>query len=290
MMAYLTMMAQRMGELHRVLKSTGSIYLHCDPKASHYLKLLMDSVFGAKNFRNEIIWKRQSAHNDARGYGSVHDVLLFYLKSDEFLWNPSYQPYDPEYIERYYKYTDSDGRRFMSGDLGASGLQGGGYEYEWKGITRVWRMPVETMERLESEGIRIFYTRNGFPRIKRYLDEANGNPVQDVWIDIQSLRSWHKERIGYPTQKPESLLERVINSSSNEGDLVLDPFCGCGTATVAAERLNRRWIGIDITHLAVTLMRHRLQDAFKSELKPYEIIGQPQDLESARALALFPER
>ena len=284
MMAYLTMMAQRMIELHRVLKPTGSIYLHCDPTASHYLKLLMDAVFGAGGFRSEIIWRRQSAHSDARSYGSVHDTILFYVKTDRFLWNQSFQPYETEYVEQYYRYTDADGRRFMSGDLGAAGLQGGGYQYEWKGIERVWRVPVETMERLDSES-RIFYTRNGIPRIKRYLDEAKGNPVQDVWTDVQSLRSWHQERLGYPTQKPEALLERIINASSNEGDVVLDPFCGCGTATVAAERLNRRWIGIDVTHLAITLVRHRLHDSFGDALRPFEIVGQPTDSGSAAALA-----
>ena len=284
MMAYLTMMAQRMIELHRVLKPTGSIYLHCDPTASHYLKLLLDAVFGATNFRSELIWRRQSAHSDARNYGSVHDTMLFYAKSDEFVWNPSFQPYDPDYVEQYYRYTDDDGRRFMSGDLGSAGLQGGGYEYEWKGVVRVWRVPIKTMERLDAEG-RVFYTRNGIPRIKRYLDEARGNPVQDVWTDIQSLRSWHRERLGYPTQKPEALLERIINASSNEGDVVLDPFCGCGTAVVAAERLNRQWIGIDITHLAISLIRHRLHDTFGSDLRPYDVIGEPEDVGSAEALA-----
>ncbi len=284
MMAYLTMMAQRIVELHRVLKPTGSIYLHCDPTASHYLKLLLDAVFGATNFRSELIWKRQSAHSDARNYGSVHDTVLFYVKSDRFLWNPSFQPYDSEYVEQYYRYTDEDGRRFMSGDLGAAGLQGGGYEYEWKGVVRVWRVPIETMERLDAEG-RVFYTRNGIPRMKRYLDEARGNPVQDVWTDIQSLRSWHKERLGYPTQKPQALLERIISASSNEGDVVLDPFCGCGTAVVASERLNRRWIGIDVTHLAISLIRHRLHDTFGGELHPYEVVGEPEDVGSAEALA-----
>ena len=284
MMAYLTMMAQRTIELHRVLKPTGSIYLHCDPTASHYLKLLLDAVFGATNFRSELIWRRQSAHSDARNYGSVHDTMLFYAKSDEFVWNPSFQPYDPEYVEQYYRYSDDDGRRFMSGDLGAAGLQGGGYEYEWKGVARVWRVPIQTMERLDAEG-RIFYTRNGIPRMKRYLDEAKGNPVQDVWTDIQSLRSWHRERLGYPTQKPEALLERIINASSNEGDVVLDPFCGCGTAVVAAERLNRQWIGIDITHLAISLIRHRLHDTFGSDLRSYDVIGEPEDVGSAEALA-----
>ena len=284
MMAYLTMMAQRMVELHRVLKPTGSIYLHCDPTASHYLKLVMDAVFGHEHFQNEIIWKRQSAHSDARRYGSVHDTLLFSSKSSTPLWNPSYQPYESEYVEQYYRYVDDKGRRFMSGDLGAAGLQGGGYQYEWKGVSRVWRVPIETMERLEGEG-RIFYTRNGIPRIKRYLDEAKGNPVQDVWANIESLRSWHAERLGYPTQKPEALLERIILASSNEGDVVLDPFCGCGTAVAVAERLGRRWIGIDVTHLAISLMKSRLHDTFGTQLSPYDVVGVPQDIASARALA-----
>ena len=288
MMAYLTMMAQRMAELHRVLKPTGSIYLHCDPTASHYLKLMMDAVFGLDNFRGDLIWKRQSAHSDARRYGSVHDTMLYYSKSNQYTWNTSFQAYDPEYVEQYYRYSDDNGRRFMSGDLGASGLQGGGYEYDWKGVVRVWRVPVETMERLDNEG-RIYYTRNGIPRMKRYLDEAKGNPVQDVWTDIQSLRSWHTERLGYPTQKPEALLERIINASSNEGDVVLDPFCGCGTAIAVAERLNRRWMGIDITHLAISLMKSRLRDTFGSDLSEYDVIGVPQDVESARALAVESE-
>ena len=288
MMAYLTMMAQRMAELHRVLKPTGSIYLHCDPTASHYLKLMMDAVFGQDNFRGDLIWKRQSAHSDARRYGSVHDTILYYSKSNGYVWNPSFQAYDPEYVEQYYRYSDDNGRRFMSGDLGASGLQGGGYEYDWKGVVRVWRVPIETMERLDNEE-RIYYTRNGIPRMKRYLDEAKGNPVQDVWTDVQSLRSWHTERLGYPTQKPEALLERIINASSNEGDVVLDPFCGCGTAIAVAERLNRRWIGIDITHLAISLMKSRLRDTFGPDLSDYDVVGVPQDVESARALAVESE-
>ena len=284
MMAYLTMMAQRLAELRRVLKPTGSIYLHCDPTASHYIKLLLDAVFGHDNYRNEIIWKRTSAHSDARRYGSVHDVLMFFSNSSDYLWNQEYQDYDPQYVEQYYRYTDDDGRRFMSGDLGAGGLQGGGYTYEWKGVTRLWRVPESTMARLDAEG-RIFYTRNGIPRIKRYLDEARGLAVQDNWTDIEALRSWHQERLGYPTQKPEALLERIISASSNEGDVILDPFCGCGTAVAVAERLKRRWIGIDITHLAVSLMKHRLHDTFGAELSEYSVIGLPQDVASARALA-----
>jgi site-specific DNA-methyltransferase (adenine-specific) len=284
MMAYLTMMAQRMYELNRVLKPTGSIYLHCDPTASHYLKLLMDAVFGFDKYRNEIIWKRTSGHSDATKYGRVHDVILYYSKNDNPVWNKTHQTYEDSYINQYYRYQDQDGRRWMSGDLGAAGLLGGGYDYEWKGIRRIWRVPEKTMEQLEQDG-RIFYTKNGIPRIKRYLDESEGLPIQDTWTDIEALRSWHQERLNYPTQKPEAILERIIIASSNEKDLILDPFCGCGTAVAVAERLHRRWIGIDITHLAITLMRHRLSNAFGNELSPYEIIGQPKDLESARVLA-----
>ena len=288
MMAYLTMMAQRMAELRRVLKPAGSIYLHCDPTASHYLKLLMDAVFGNEFFKNEIVWRRTSGHSDARRYGRVHDVILYYTRGDEYEWNDLFLPYEPDYVEQYYRYEDPDGRRWMSDNLSASGLQGGGYEYEWNGVTRVWRLPQDSMRRLESEG-RLYYTRNGIARRKRYLDESQGLRIQDVWSDTQALRSWHRERLGYPTQKPEALLERLITASSNEGDVVLDPFCGCGTAIAAAERLNRRWIGIDVTHLAISLMKNRLRDSFKDDLSDYDIIGAPQDVESARALAIESE-
>lgn len=283
MMAYLVMMAIRLVELHRVLKPTGSLYLHCDPTASHYLKVVLDTIFGASNFRNELIWKRQSAHSDSRGYGAVHDTILFYVKSLNFVWNQLYQAYDQEYVDQYYRYRDEDGRRFMSGDLGAAGLQGGGYDYEWKNVKRIWRVPLTTMQRLDDEG-RIFYTRNGIPRMKRYLDEAKGMPVQDIFSDIESLRSWHSERLGYPTQKPLSLLERIIQASSNPGDVVLDPFCGCGTAIAAAQKLGREWIGIDITHLAVALMRYRLADMFGPAVK-FAVKGVPEDVNAARYLA-----
>jgi DNA modification methylase len=285
MMAYLAMMAPRLVELQRVLKATGSIYLHCDPTASHYLKMLMDAIFGPQYFRNEIIWKRTSAHGDARRYGRVHDVILYYVKADDFGWNEIYQPYDPAYVEQYYRYSDKDGRRWMSGDLGTAGLQGGGYDYEWKGVHRTWRLPITTMRRLDGEG-RIFYTRNGIPRIKRYLDESPGLPAQDVWTDIEALRSWHKEKLGYPTQKPEALLERIVNASGKEGDVVLDPFCGCGTAIAVAEKLHRRWVGIDITHLAINLIKNRLRDHFGEEAgETYDVIGEPVSVDDAAELA-----
>ena len=294
MMAYLTMMSQRMTELHRVLKPTGSIYLHCDPTASHYLKLLMDAVFGPTNFRNEIVWKRTTAHNDSRQgsqrFGRIHDVLLYYSKESAFTWNQQYQPYEQEYIDRYYKYVDSDGRRYWRDNLTAA-KPGGDTRYEWNGRVpppgRYWAYSKANMERMEAEG-RIVYSSTGTPQFKRYLDEMHGLSVQDIWSDIRplgGLGSKKEERLGYPTQKPEALLERIIQASSKEGDVVLDPFCGCGTAVAVAERLGRRWVGIDITHLAITLMKSRLSDTFGSQMSEYDVVGVPRDVESARALA-----
>ena len=285
MMAYLVMMAARLVELDRVLKATGSLYLHCDPTASHYLKILLDAIFDPRNFKNELIWKRTSAHNDAKRFGKIHDVILFYSKSDNPKWNNIYQPYDEEYVDTYYRYQDEDGRRWMSGDLSASGLSGGGYEYEWNGIVRVWRCPIETMRQLEDEN-RIYYTQNGIARIKRYLDESDGQLTNDLWTDIEALRSWHKERLGYPTQKPEALLERIILASTDEGDVVLDPFCGCGTSIAAAHKLKRRWIGIDVTHLSIALQKYRLQDMFELVSgRDYAVIGEPTTEAGARELA-----
>ncbi|CAN5826768.1 site-specific DNA-methyltransferase [soil metagenome] len=284
MLAYLSMMAPRLIELHRVLKSQGSIFLHCDPTASHYLKMLLDAVFGPEHFRNEIIWKRTSGHSDARRFGRVHDVILYYTKG-ELTWNQLYQPYEPAYVEQYYRYKDEDGRRFMSGDLGTSGLQGGGYAYEWRGVTREWRVSEKRMQELDKAG-RIFYTRNGFPRMKRYLDEMPGLPAQDVWSDIEALRSWHAERLGYPTQKPEALLDRIIEASSKKGDVVLDPFCGCGTTIASAQKLEREWTGIDITHLAINLIKHRLRNTYGPGIEAeYEVIGEPVSIEGAEQLA-----
>ena len=291
MMAYLTMMAQRMTELHRVLKPTGSIYLHCDPTASHYLKLLMDAVFGPINFRSEITWKRTSAHSDTkqgrRQHGRIHDILLFYTKSDEWQWNPVFAPYDESYVDGFYKHTEPEtGRRYRLGDLtGPGGAAKGNPEYEVMGVTRHWRYSREHMDELIRLG-RVVQTRPGaVPAYKRYLDEMPGVPLQDLWTDIGPVGAQARERLGYPTQKPESLLERIIQASSNEGDVVLDPFCGCGTAVAVAERLKRRWIGIDITHLAISLMKNRLHDTFGTQLSPYDVVGVPQDVESARALA-----
>jgi len=285
MMAYLTMMCIRLVELRRTLKDTGSIYLHCDTTASHYLKILLDAIFGFNNFKNEIIWKRTAAHSDPNKFGRIHDVILFYSRSDNNIWNTTYMPYDPEYIETYYRYADENGKKFLSRTLDAPG-RGNSGQYEWKGKHpakgRMWAYTKDNMERLEKEG-RIFYTRNGYPRLKQFLDDMPGMPIQSIWTDILNLRSWHTEAIGYDTQKPLALLERIIQSSSNEGDIILDPFCGCGTAIIAAQKLNRKWIGIDITHLAIGVMKWRLSKMFPT-IK-YKVIGEPEDLEGAKELA-----
>jgi site-specific DNA-methyltransferase (adenine-specific) len=282
MLAYLSMMSPRLVELKRVLKPTGSIYLHCDPTASHYLKILMDAVFCTVNFRNEVIWKRTTAHNDPKKWGGVHDTILFYTKSSKYTWNQVYTPYDHKYTARY-RNKDQDGRLWTDDNLTAKGLSGGGYTYEYKGITSLWRVPKITMKRLDEEG-RLHFTNKGGIRLKRYLDELPGLSIQDVITDIFPINSQASERLGYPTQKPESLLVRIIKASSNEGDLILDPFCGCGTTIAVSESLGRSWVGIDITHLAIGLMKHRLQDAFGENLE-YEVIGEPVSLPDAQALA-----
>ena len=286
MMAYLVMMTIRLLELHRVLKPTGSLYLHCDPTASHYLKVLLDMVFGVENFRNEIIWKRTSGHSDANRCGNVHDTLLFYSKKENFTWNKTYQTYDPDYVGKYYRYSEPDGKKFMSADLTGGG-DGPPRNFGERGLLtpqkgRHWMYDQSGIDKALADN-RIFWTKNGIPRLKKYIDEASGIPLQDVWADIQALRSWHQELMGYPTQKPLSLLERIIQASSNPGDVILDPFCGCGTAVEAAQKLDRQWIGIDITNLAISLIEKRLRDRYL-DIK-FEVIGTPKDLEGARDLA-----
>lgn len=289
-MAYLTMMAGRLLELHRALKPTGSIYLHCDPTASHYLKIVMDGVFGKSNYRTEISWKRSSAHNDAKQGrmqpGNIRDIIFFYTKSDTWKWNWIYTPYSDEYINAFYKYIDEkSGRRFRLGDLTAA-KPGGDTSYEFHGTRpykgRYWAYSRANMEKYLAEGRLYFPPSGGTPSYKRYLDEMPGVPLQNDWGDIRPVPS--DEAQGYPTQKPLALLERIITAGSDVGDVVLDPFCGCGTAIHAAQRLARRWIGIDITHLAISLVEKRLRDAFPSV--SFEVHGTPKDVDSARDLAM----
>ena len=284
MMAYLAMMAPRMVELHRVLKPTGSIYLHCDPTASHYLKLLMDAVFGQANFRNEIVWKRSHPKGLAfTRYASNHDVVLAYGSDGNAIWNPMHIT-NPRANEQYNLIEEGTGRRYQLTSLLNPNPNRPNLTYEFKGVTKVWRWTRERMEQADRSGL-IIVPRDGqgIPRLKRYLDEQEGIPVGDTWDDIPIAAG--RERLGYPTQKPEALLERIIQASSNEGDVVLDPFCGCGTAVAVAERLGRRWIGVDVTHLAISLMKSRLHDTFGTRLSAYDVVGAPQDIESAKALA-----
>ncbi|MDR2507487.1 MAG: restriction endonuclease [Candidatus Accumulibacter sp.] len=289
MMAYLVMMARRLLELSRVLKPTGSLYLHCDPVASHYLKIVLDGVFGKTRFASEISWKRSSAHNDAKQGrklpGNIRDVILFYTKSENWVWNWLYTPYDEEYIQNFYSHTDEEtGRRYQLGDLTAA-RPGGDVSYEFHGTRpykgRYWAYSRENMEKFYEEG-RLYFPKNGgVPRYKRYLDEMPGVPLQNDWADIRPVLP--DEYLGYPTQKPLALLERIIQASSKEGDVILDPFCGCGTAVHAAQKLGRKWIGIDITHLAIALIEKRLKGAFPGIA--FDVHGTPRDLSGACDLA-----
>lgn len=267
LMAYLVMMANRMVELHRVLKPTGSLYLHCDPTASHYIKIMLDAVFGPGNFRDEIAWRRSpfvgSSKSRARFFPHNHDVIFAYSNSTNYVFHPELIPYTDEYKMRF-KNPDSDPRG------------------PWQSVL-LKTYSQETLERLRREG-RLIEGGHSY-RYKFYLSEApGGRTVDDVWTDVAQINPVAKERLGYPTQKPVSLLERIIRASSNPGDVVLDPFCGCGTAVHAAQKLGRQWIGIDITHLAITLIETRFKDAFGAEV-PFEVIGTPKDIDGARDLA-----
>jgi len=293
MMAYLVMMAARLAELRRVLKPTGSLYLHCDPTASHYLKVILDTIFGVQNYRNEIVWKRTSAHaNVSQKFGVVHDVIYFYSASNTYTWNPQHVAYDADYVETFFDQVDENGRRYARRDLTASMQRASaGQIYEWKGITpppsRCWAMTKERMDELDRTG-RIHWPKKtgGMPRLKLYPEDLPGVPMQDIWSDIKTMHNLSSERLGYPTQKPVALLERIVSASSNPGDVVLDPFCGCGTTIAAAQKLGRHWIGIDITNLAIALQKYRLQDAYGLEAgRDYLVIGEPKDLASATQLA-----
>lgn len=288
LMTYLTSMAARLLQMHRVLKPTGSLWLHCDTTASHYLKMILDAIFGPENFQNEVIWKRTSSHNDAKKrMGDLTDILLYYSRSSIYTFNVQHAPYDEEYAEAFYRYQDKDGRRYTTGDT-ASPNPRPNLMYDWQGFEppkKGWRYSRETMDRLYQEG-RIIFSETMRPRTKRYLDEMPGTPIGNVWDDIKPVQSQSNERLGYPTQKPLALLERIIAMSTNEGDLVLDPYCGCGTAVVAAHTLNRKWIGIDISQVATTIIQTRLEQNFDDLTKTgIRVYGTPNDEESLNHLA-----
>lgn len=283
-MAYLTMMANRLLELHRVLKPTGSLYLHCDPTASHYIKIVLDGVFGKENYRNEISWLRSQPKSHATtNFPNCRDIIFRYAKTDNAKFFKVYTEHDPEYVGNFYRFTDENGRRYRLGDLTNPNKNRPNLTYEFLGVTRVWRWTKERMHKAYADGMIVQSKPGVVPQFKRYLDEMHGQPVTDNWDDIEHLHGSNAETLGYPTQKPLALLERIIQASSNEGDIILDPFCGCGTAVHAAQKLNRQWIGIDITHLAISLIEKRLREAFPGI--QFEVYGTPKDLDGARDLA-----
>lgn len=289
---YVSWMEDKLRECYRVLKPTGSMYLHCDWHAQAYLKLEIDKIFGIENFRNEIVWPRTYAHSDfkqgARNYGHIHDTILFYTKSEKNTWNQLYIPYDKNYIEKTFKITDKKGRKYQTVTLTAS-KPGGDTKFEWHGIVppegRYWAYSKANLEKMEKEG-KIVFLKSGIPRLKKYLDESLGVPVQDVWDDIRRMSTFAKERLGYPTQKPEALLSRMIEASSNPIDIVLDPFCGCGTAIAVAQKLGRRWIGVDVSPTACRLMAARMRKLGVS-IQERDIIGIPKTLDEIKAMEPF---
>jgi len=287
LMAYITMMAIRLVEMHRTLKDSGILYLHCDPTASHYLKILLDHIFGVQNFRNEIIWKRAQPKGHAyTRFPSSHDIIFAYAKTKEAPFSVQYKPHDPGYIKKFYKYVEEEtGRRYTLDNLANPNKDRPNLTYEFppkSGIVRVWRWTKDRMMEAWKEG-RVIQPRKGaVVRYKRYLDEMEGTIISDVWVDIEHLHGSHSETLGYPTQKPVALLERIINASSSEGDTVFDPFCGCGTAIDASEKLGRKWIGIDITHLAIALIKKRIADEYPDT--KYDVIGEPRSTYAAEEL------
>lgn len=286
LMAYLSMMAVRLVELHRALKPTGSLYLHCDPTASHYLKLVLDAVFGAEHFQNEIIWNRTASKGLAfTRFSSAHDVILAYRKEAGAIFHQQYIRHSAAYIQSHYsQIEEGTGRRYQLDNLLNPNKDRPNLTYEFLGVTRVWRWTKERMQAAYERGLVVQSSPGAVPRMKRYLDEQEGVPLSDVWTDIPPLNSQAQERLGYPTQKPRALLERIIAASSNPGDVILDPFCGCGTAVDAAQKLDRKWIGIDVTHIAIGMIENRMREGYPGI--EFETIGVPKDLASAERLAV----
>ena len=309
LLAYLVHMTLRIVEIHRVLKPTGSFYLHCDPTASHYLKLVLDAVFCGQggDFLNEVIWKRTHSHGGAKRFGPIHDVILFYAKSPDFMWNAQFTGYSDKYLENFFKFTDDRGG-YRATILTGSGTRNGSSGKPWRGydptsIGRHWAIPgfmrpvigktatvQEALEKLDEIGRIVWPNKaDGVPSFKQYVDDMEGTQLQDIFDDIQPISSQAQERLGYPTQKPEALMERIIRASSNEGDVVLDAYCGCGTTVAVAQRLGRRWIGIDITYQSISLILKRLEDKYPADWPAIEanilLDGVPRDLASAVALA-----
>lgn len=309
LLAYLIFMVQRLLHMKSILRPTGSIYLHCDPTASHYIKVMMDGIFGHDNFRNEIVWKRTGAHGRAKKWGPIHDIILFYTLTDKYTWNRTFEKYDKDYLESRYNSKDNRGAH-QPISLTGPGLRTGSSGQAWRGVDpsnsgRHWELPPdralpswfnfpdgyagmncqERLDVLDAQGLIYWPARGAQPRFKRYVEVAGGNPIQDVITDIPAVNSQAEERLGYPTQKPVALLERIINASSNKGDVVLDPFCGCGTTIYAAERLERRWVGCDIAILSIKLVRENLTEKHRLvEGVHFEVDGIPTSVEGAQVL------
>ncbi len=283
--AYVVEMAPRLAELHRVLKRNGSLYIHCDPAASHYLRIVLDHIFGPENFRNEVIWKRTHAHNGSRRYGPVHDTILFYSKSGDYVWNAIFEPYGEAYLEKHFRQSDERGNYQLITCTAPGDREGTRAHYDWNGQLpppgRHWAWRKEKMEEFYKQG-RLVHSSNGIPRLKRYSDEGRGVAVQDVWLDINRLDSHSRERVGFETQKPVALVERIIAASSNPGDLVLDPFAGSGTTAVAAERLERQWISMDSSLMACAISLARVRQ--EVNLADVSTKGFPVDAAAARRL------
>lgn len=284
---YLQFMYERLILIRELLSSNGSIYLHCDQRMGHYLQSLMDEVFGAENFRNEIIWKRSDAHGNigqgTKHFGPIHDKILFYSKNNEITWNLQYTPLDEEYVKNFYRYTDDDGRRYkLDNMLGPGGEAKGNPVYEFLGVTRPWRYSKERMEQLYKAG-KVVQTNPGtVPMLKRYLDESKGVPLQSIWTDISMIRGWSGEKLDYPTQKPEDLLRRIISVSSDPGDLIFDGFMGSGTTQSVAMKLGRRFIGADINLGAMQIATKRLlnmAEALSSDAKQEELFSENDENE-----------
>ena len=259
MKSYLIMMAVRLLEMRRLLKDTGSIYLHCDPTASHYLKMLLDTVFGQARFRNELSWRRSNPKSLGKtNFPNCRDIILRYTKSDRWAFNKMFGAHNPEYVRKAYKYQESNGRRYRLLPLLNPNDNRPNLTYEFLGVHRVWRWTKERMEKAYADGLVVQLSPGAVPQYKKYLDQSKGRTITNDWNDIEQVAGG--EAIGYPTQKPLALLDRIVKASSNAGDMVLDPFCGCATALVAADRLNRQWVGIDLSPLASKLVLKRIKD------------------------------
>jgi site-specific DNA-methyltransferase (adenine-specific)/adenine-specific DNA-methyltransferase len=262
---FVEFLRRRLVLMRELLAPNGAIYVHLDQRKSHTMKLMLDEVFGEHGFVNELVWRRLSAHNDADKYGTIHDTIFFYTASSDYVWNPQFGEVSEEYLGQFFDQVDeTTGRRYARGDLTARGLRNGETGKPWRGINpslkgNHWKVPPAELDRLDAEG-RIHWPEkaSGMPRLKRYADEVKGVSVQDLWLDIKLMHNLSPERTGYPTQKPEALLDRIIRTSSNQGDIVLDAFAGSGTTCAVAEKLGRRWIGIDCGKLAIYTVQKRM--------------------------------